>query len=134
MASRRSNFTTLPYDATDESRQSRSNPASVSTTPFTPLSPQPSSSTARGSIEYSTIVAGPTGARVENGTSLPSSSHTESAQVTQGRGTPAKMQPVPGLVDEHGVPVTYTPITHRVSKAKKGKKVHICEYGCGKVR
>ncbi|KAL8847291.1 MAG: hypothetical protein Q9221_007667 [Calogaya cf. arnoldii] len=30
--------------------------------------------------------------------------------------------------------VTYTPTTHRISKAKKGKKVHVCEYvGCGKV-
>ena len=30
--------------------------------------------------------------------------------------------------------VTYTPTTHRVSKARKGKKVHVCEYpGCGKV-
>ncbi|KAL8775100.1 MAG: hypothetical protein Q9209_000579 [Squamulea sp. 1 TL-2023] len=29
--------------------------------------------------------------------------------------------------------VTYTPTTHRVSKAKKGKKVHVCEHpGCGK--
>ncbi|KAL8698267.1 MAG: hypothetical protein Q9224_001928 [Gallowayella concinna] len=29
--------------------------------------------------------------------------------------------------------VTYTPTTHRISKAKKGKKVHVCEYpGCGK--
>ena len=31
------------------------------------------------------------------------------------------------------IPVTYTPTTGRVSKAKKGKKVHVCEYGCGKV-
>lgn len=30
--------------------------------------------------------------------------------------------------------ITYTPTTHRISKAKKGKKVHVCEYGCGKVR
>jgi len=30
--------------------------------------------------------------------------------------------------------ITYTPTTHRVSKAKKGKKVHACEYpGCSKV-
>ncbi|KAI4263715.1 MAG: hypothetical protein L6R42_001155 [Xanthoria sp. 1 TBL-2021] len=30
--------------------------------------------------------------------------------------------------------VTYTPTTHRISKAKKGKKVHVCEFpGCGKV-
>lgn len=30
--------------------------------------------------------------------------------------------------------VSYTPTTHRISKAKKGKKVHVCEYpGCGKV-
>ena len=38
-----------------------------------------------------------------------------------------------GLVDKDGVPITYTPTTHRISKAKKGKKVHVCEYGCGKV-
>lgn len=32
------------------------------------------------------------------------------------------------------VPVTYTPTTHRISKAKKGKRVHACEFpGCNKV-
>ncbi|KAJ5624559.1 Zinc finger C2H2 [Penicillium lagena] len=32
------------------------------------------------------------------------------------------------------LPTTYTPTTHRVSKAKKGKRVHVCEYpGCQKV-
>ncbi|KAJ5206165.1 Zinc finger C2H2 [Penicillium cf. griseofulvum] len=32
------------------------------------------------------------------------------------------------------MPVTYTPTTHRISKAKKGKRVHACQYpGCGKV-
>jgi hypothetical protein len=30
--------------------------------------------------------------------------------------------------------VIYTPTTHRISKAKKGKPVHYCEFGCGKVR
>jgi hypothetical protein len=31
-------------------------------------------------------------------------------------------------------PVTYTPTTHRISKAKKGKRVHNCEFpGCNKV-
>ena len=31
-------------------------------------------------------------------------------------------------------PVTYTPTTHRISKAKKGKRVHACEFhGCNKV-
>jgi hypothetical protein len=31
-------------------------------------------------------------------------------------------------------PLTYTPTTHRVSKAKKGKRVHACEHpGCNKV-
>lgn len=30
--------------------------------------------------------------------------------------------------------ITYTPTTHRISKAKKGKKVHACEHpGCTKV-
>lgn len=34
----------------------------------------------------------------------------------------------------NSLPVAYTPTTHRVSKAKKGKKVHVCEHeGCGKV-
>jgi hypothetical protein len=32
------------------------------------------------------------------------------------------------------MPVTYTPTTHRISKAKKGKRVHVCEHeGCDKV-
>ncbi|CAL5874463.1 uncharacterized protein PFLUO_LOCUS8759 [Penicillium psychrofluorescens] len=32
------------------------------------------------------------------------------------------------------MPVTYTPTTHRISKAKKGKRVHACEFpGCSKV-
>ncbi|KAL8746054.1 MAG: hypothetical protein Q9190_001892, partial [Brigantiaea leucoxantha] len=38
-----------------------------------------------------------------------------------------------GPVDPAGE-ITYTPTTHRISKAKKGKKVHTCEFpGCGKV-
>ena len=40
-----------------------------------------------------------------------------------------------GAVDAMGGEITYTPTTHRISKAKKGKKVHACEYpGCTKVR
>lgn len=40
---------------------------------------------------------------------------------------------MPGLLDQEGE-ITYTPTTHRISKAKKGKKVHACEYpGCSKV-
>ncbi|KAI9367861.1 hypothetical protein BJX61DRAFT_547088 [Aspergillus egyptiacus] len=35
---------------------------------------------------------------------------------------------------EFPIPITYTPTTHRISKAKKGKRVHACEYpGCNKV-
>ena len=35
---------------------------------------------------------------------------------------------------EISLPITYTPTTHRISKAKKGKRVHACEYpGCAKV-
>jgi hypothetical protein len=35
---------------------------------------------------------------------------------------------------QEDMPVTYTPTTHRISKAKKGKRVHACQYpGCGKV-
>ena len=40
-----------------------------------------------------------------------------------------------GALDSMGAEITYTPTTHRISKAKKGKKVHACEYpGCTKVR
>ncbi|KAK3173450.1 hypothetical protein OEA41_006779 [Lepraria neglecta] len=39
----------------------------------------------------------------------------------------------PGLLNP-AEEITYTPTTHRISKAKKGKKVHACEYpGCTKV-
>ncbi|KAE8349180.1 hypothetical protein BDV28DRAFT_141743 [Aspergillus coremiiformis] len=32
------------------------------------------------------------------------------------------------------LPITYTPTTHRISKARKGKRVHACEYpGCHKI-
>jgi len=38
-----------------------------------------------------------------------------------------------GAVVDPAEEITYTPTTNRISKAKKGKKVHVCEYGCGKV-
>ncbi|MCJ1244642.1 hypothetical protein MMC30_001841 [Trapelia coarctata] len=38
-----------------------------------------------------------------------------------------------GAVVDPAEEITYTPTTHRISKAKKGKKVHVCEHGCGKV-
>ncbi|EAS36633.3 uncharacterized protein CIMG_01987 [Coccidioides immitis RS] len=35
---------------------------------------------------------------------------------------------------EASVPITYTPATHRISKAKKGKRVHLCQFpGCKKI-
>ncbi|KAL2216223.1 putative C2H2 finger domain protein [Thermoascus aurantiacus ATCC 26904] len=37
-------------------------------------------------------------------------------------------------VSDIPLPITYTPTTHRISKAKKGKRVHACEFpGCNKV-
>lgn len=54
---------------------------------------------------------------------------TSSNRAMSGRGSlqPAT-QPIPA--DE----ITYTPTTHRISKAKKGKKVHNCTFpGCPKV-
>ncbi len=53
---------------------------------------------------------------------------------TRGRGESSRGSVVAtsGLLDQGEV--TYTPTTHRISKAKKGKKVHACEYpGCTKV-
>ncbi|MCJ1438141.1 hypothetical protein MMC27_007528 [Xylographa pallens] len=43
------------------------------------------------------------------------------------------MVQLPAIVDPAGE-ITYTPTTHRISKAKKGKKVHVCEHpDCGKI-
>ncbi|MCJ1391929.1 hypothetical protein MMC18_004796 [Xylographa bjoerkii] len=40
----------------------------------------------------------------------------------------------PSEIGDPAGEITYTPTTHRISKAKKGKKVHVCEFfGCGKV-
>ena len=45
-------------------------------------------------------------------------------------GTTAAMPSTTAPVGE----ITYTPTTHRISKAKKGKKVHACEHpGCTKI-
>lgn len=39
-----------------------------------------------------------------------------------------------GTMNDSAGEVTYTPTTHRISKAKKGKKVHACEFpGCPKI-
>lgn len=54
-----------------------------------------------------------------------------SQRSAQGAGRGSTM--MPGLMGQ-GEEITYTPTTHRISKAKKGKKVHACEYpGCKKV-
>lgn len=51
----------------------------------------------------------------------------------RGESSRGSVMAMPGLLDQTGE-ITYTPTTHRVSKAKKGKKVHACEYpGCSKV-
>lgn len=58
-------------------------------------------------------------------TSLPS---TPTNSVHAGRRCRART----GSVD---TAITYTPATHRISKAKKGKRVHACQFpGCPKVR
>ena len=50
---------------------------------------------------------------------------------------PTKPQESPGVLERQAFHtstlVEYTPITNRVSRAKKGKAVHVCGYGCGKV-
>jgi hypothetical protein len=110
MASKKSTRITLPYDATSESRQDGSSHWPTAPAPLhnpfdiTQIS---SDKFRQKALEDSTS------------TSLPM------AQVTMNNAE---------QVDENGIPITYTPITRRISKAKKGKKVHACEYGCGKVR
>ena len=56
------------------------------------------------------------------------------AKATLNRNGPARgsLMTMPNLLA--GEEITYTPTTHRISKAKKGKKVHACTFnGCPKV-
>ncbi|KAB8236129.1 uncharacterized protein BDW43DRAFT_248646 [Aspergillus alliaceus] len=67
--------------------------------------------------------------------SMPSTSRAQnkSSSLTSGRKTSSTMRRTSAQA-EIPLPITYTPTTHRISKAKKGKRVHACEYpGCNKV-
>lgn len=62
-----------------------------------------------------------------------SSSSPEPRQLAASNVVRRKKNIRPNLADAT-IPVTYTPTTHRISKAKKGKRVHACQYpACGKV-
>ncbi|KAJ5732603.1 hypothetical protein N7493_004084 [Penicillium malachiteum] len=67
----------------------------------------------------------------------PTTSSSPSPRLSQSQspkmvGCKNTMRPSPQA--EIPMPITYTPTTHRISKAKKGKRVHACEYpGCNKV-
>ena len=53
-------------------------------------------------------------------------------RTSTGRGGRGSVMARPPLMP--GEEITYTPTTHRISKAKKGKKVHNCTFpGCPKV-
>lgn len=53
-------------------------------------------------------------------------------RASTGRGGRGSVMTKPHLMP--GEEITYTPTTHRISKAKKGKKVHNCTFpGCPKV-
>ncbi|MDI1485195.1 MAG: hypothetical protein OHK93_000331 [Ramalina farinacea] len=53
-------------------------------------------------------------------------------RASTGRGGRASVMARPHLMP--GEEITYTPTTHRISKAKKGKKVHNCTFpGCPKI-
>ncbi|MCJ1287084.1 hypothetical protein MMC26_006432 [Xylographa opegraphella] len=63
--------------------------------------------------------------------------HSASRSTTMGYHTnvprDGSMVQLPVIVDPAGE-ITYTPTTHRISKAKKGKKVHACQHpNCGKI-
>ena len=112
---------------------------------------------ARSSIAPPTILSSSSSARVSRKAAQKSSRKKPSATASDGkvkerRGSTTKVKieveqprrrapkvpkPMPPnlpTVDENGNEITYTPVTHRPSKAKKGKRVHECEYaGCGKV-
>ncbi|KAJ5281079.1 hypothetical protein N7478_006451 [Penicillium angulare] len=66
------------------------------------------------------------------GTSISPSPEPSPSQSHTMVGRKNNMRPSPHA--EIPMPITYTPTTHRISKAKKGKRVHACEFpGCNKV-
>ncbi|KAJ6189583.1 hypothetical protein N7519_004491 [Penicillium mononematosum] len=63
-----------------------------------------------------------------------SSSSPEPEQLASKSNMARKNNIRPNSPADANVPVTYTPTTRRISKAKKGKRVHACQYpACGKV-
>ncbi|OQE24314.1 hypothetical protein PENSTE_c007G01207 [Penicillium steckii] len=93
-------------------------------------SEQSSSSTATTTLSAAhliTVLNSPTG----SSSSSPEPSLTQTSTSTMvGRKNTMRHSPQA----EIPAPVTYTPTTHRISKAKKGKRVHACEFpGCSKV-
>lgn len=127
MAERPHNLTSLPYDVTSAERQqnrttSRTSPPPASSIPAAlagqPEHPQPEAT------DPHTASSSSRRARTFR---------SDSSGLSAGRAQGTAMDLDAGLVDADGIPITYTPTTRRISKAKKGKKVHVCEFGCGKV-
>lgn len=62
------------------------------------------------------------------------SSHRLTSRAPAPTSAPTNTMRRANTMAEIPLPITYTPTTHRISKAKKGKRVHACEFpGCNKV-
>ncbi|CAI7568021.1 unnamed protein product [Penicillium glandicola] len=71
---------------------------------------------------------------VLNSPSISSSSSPEPQQLASNSNADRKNNMRSNSPADVTMPVTYTPTTRRISKAKKGKRVHACQFqGCGKV-
>ena len=111
---RRSSATSSAYSSNAEGDSTSSNPS---------RRPQPFTTSSNVS---SHPVASSDRFRRRQSTKLTSSGPREALS----HGTTSAMPSMTAAAGE----VTYTPTTHRISKAKKGKKVHACEHpGCTKI-
>lgn len=123
-------FQQLPWFVSQEDVRQ---PNTVSSAPLSYPEPIPESSKPF-QRRHSSFPANPTpSSSVEKSKSAVRRRSTSKAVQLSSREGPSRASL--GIMNDPASEITYTPTTHRISKAKKGKKVHACEYpGCTKVR
>ena len=132
---------TMASNRESASAMSRNTPPNVSRSyqmpPELSMNPTAGAGPYRGPSGYSSHHQDPESSHQGNNMASPARSTTESVEYTyahsptyaqsQGYSTSGMRQLAPGQNSNDAVPYKLTPVTGRVSRAKKGVPVHICE-------
>lgn len=122
-------FQQLPWFVSQEEVRE---PSIIASAPALSYSEQNSPSSRPPQRRQSSFPASPNRSPVEKSKGAVRRRSNPKAASSNSREGPARASS--GIMNDPASEITYTPTTHRISKAKKGKKVHACEYpGCTKV-